>query len=409
MTPEGHFAKAIETAFPRAPHALALAVSGGGDSMALLHIAADWARGRAIGLHAATVDHGLRPEAEEEAARVADAARALGVPHTTLRWTDRDGQGNLQDVARRARRALIEVWAAPLGVDAVLTGHTMDDQAETVLMRLARGSGVDGLAGIAPSRQWVEVWLRPLLAVRRAELREWLRHRGIAWSEDPSNDDPRFDRVRARQMMDTLSDLGLTVERLAATARHMRLGREVLDAAARDLAGRAVTVEAGDLVIDEGMLAAAPADTRMRFLAAALQWVSRAPYRPRYAALERLADGAGGGALHGCLLLSRRGRLRISREHAAVADLSCATDEVWDGRWRFEGPHAPGLSVRALTARGLALCPHWRETGMPAASLEASPAVWSGPDLVAAPLAGMANGWAAKLTEGCREFALTPI
>ena len=376
--------------------------------MALMQLANDWAQGRDVALEAVTVDHGLRSEAAGEAEMVGEAAGALGVPHTTLRWDGWDGTGNLQDAARRARRALIEDWARPLSVDAVLTGHTMDDQAETVMMRLARGSGVDGLAGMGRVRRWGELWARPLLGMRRAELREWLIERDVAWLEDPTNDDPRFDRVRARRMLEMLADLGLTVERLDATAQHMRLAREVLDAAAADLAERAVTTQAGDVLIRLGAFRRAAAETRTRLLAAVLQWVSGAPYRPRYTAIERLSAEAS-GVLHGCLVTDEGGALRVTRELAAVRDLSGPTDAAWDGRWRLEGPHASGLLVSALTREGLAQCPGWRESELPATSLQASPAVWRGPELVAAPLAELAKGWSAVLLPGRDEFSLPPI
>ena len=407
MTLEGRFAAALDDIFSEArPRRLALAVSGGGDSMALMHLARDWAAGRGVSLEAATVDHGLRPESAREAELVAEAARALGVPHATLVWAGWDGGGNLQDAARNARRTLIEDWARPRTVDAILSGHTKDDQAETVLMRLARGSGVDGLAGMAPRQTWGETWARPLLGIRRAELREWLTARGFGWAEDPSNDDARFDRVKARRMLDELGGLGLTVQRLDATARHMRLAQEVLDGAARALSDETARTQSGDVLIALGGFREAPLETRTRLLAAAMCWVSGASYRPRYAALAPLALGREGGVLHGCLLTVEDGSLRVTRELAAVQGVAVPTNAVWDGRWRCDGPHGPGLEVRALTREGLTACPDWRATGLPATSLQATPAVWRGDDLVAAPVAGTGCGWTAALTPGRDEFSI---
>ena len=410
MTSEGRFAAALDEIFASdRPRRLGLAVSGGGDSMALMHLAAAWAPPHGVALEVVTVDHGLRPEAAHEAERVAAAAAKLGLRHCTLLWTGWDGTGNLQDAARRARRALIEDWAESLGLDAILTGHTLDDQAETVLMRLARGSGVDGFAGIAPVRIWRLRWARPLLSIRRDALREWLANRGVAWVEDPSNDDPRFDRVRARRILAELAPLGPTAERLAATARHLRLGQEVLEAAAAALADRAARTEAGDVLIALVSFGDAPLDTRTRLLSAALRWVSGAPYRPRYAPVERLARVPRDGTLHGCLLTMCEGLLRVSREPAAVRDIRCPTTEIWDGRWRLDGPHAAELEVRALGRAGLDVSPDRRQAGLPAATLEASPAIWREDTLVAAPLAGLGGGWSARLVAGRDDFTLNRI
>ena len=201
-----------------------------------------------------------------------------GIPHTLLRWEEPAGAGNLQARAREARRRLIGDWARGRGIGAVALGHTLDDQAETFLLRLARGSGVDGLSGMAPvTRADGLVWLRPLLAVRRAALRDWLVARGVAWAEDASNADPRFERVRARAALPLLAPLGLGPERLAATAAAMARAREALERATAELAARAVEAgPAGDLALDPGALAGAPEEIRLRLLAAALCWVSGA-------------------------------------------------------------------------------------------------------------------------------------
>lgn len=225
------------------PCRLGIALSGGGDSTALALIAARWGRAH---LRAATVDHRLRPESGAEAVAAGEAAARLGILHDILVWehgapqppghpltavrdrsaeaeaaaeirrqnapdgetweasgTERDprgaigkGPGNLQARARAARQALLAQWAAAHRLDAVLLGHTMDDQAETVLMRLERGSGADGLSAMDERVALAgTIWLRPLLGLRRAALRDLLRAEGIGWAEDPSNDDPEIGRA----------------------------------------------------------------------------------------------------------------------------------------------------------------------------------------------------------------------
>lgn len=407
--PAAAFAGAMAALMPEGPPPrLGLAVSGGGDSTALAVLAADWARPRGVALAAVTVDHGLRPGSAAEAAAAGALCAGLGIPHAVLRWDSPAGRGNLQDRARTARQRLISGWAAAQGLAHVATGHTLDDQAETVLMRLARGSGVDGLSAIAPARRLAGVvWLRPLLGVPRAALRALLAARGIGWAEDPSNDEARFLRARARAALAALAPLGITAAGLAATAGRMARARRALECATCALADRAVRIEAGDVILDAAALAAAPEELRARLLAHALRWVSGAPYPPRAAELARLAAAlaAGrGGTLAGCRASAAGGTLRIAREWQAVRGLRAAPGEVWDGRWRLTGPAPAGAEVRALGPEGLARCPGWRAAGLPRASLLASPAVWAGDALVAAPLAGLDRGWTAEALRGAADF-----
>ena len=376
------------------PGPVGVAVSGGGDSLALL-LMLHAAGGRPVA--AVTVDHRLRPGAAAEAAAVAALCAARGIPHDTLVWDDPAGPGNLQDRAREARRRLIGDWARGRGIGAVALGHTLDDQAETFLLRLARGSGVDGLSAMAARREAEGVvWLRPLLGVRRAALRDWLAARGVAWADDPGNADLRFERVRARAALPLLGTLGLGPERLAATAAAMARARRALERATAELAARALVAgPAGDLTLDPAQLADAPEEIRLRLLAGALAWVSGARYRPRLVRLEALlaAIGAGrvghGTTLHGCVLRARGGRVAIRREPAGVAPPVPLAAGRWDGRWQLEGvaPAGDGLTIGALGDAGLArLGDLWREGGAAREALVATPAIWGGERLVAAPL-----------------------
>jgi tRNA(Ile)-lysidine synthase len=318
-----------------------VAVSGGGDSTALLLAAHDWGGEAGVTVHAVTVDHGLRPEAAGEARMVADLCAARGIAHETLRWTDWDGQGNLQSAARTARYDLL----AEAGGGPILLGHTQDDVAETFLMRLARGSGVDGLARMRAS--WDDRgrrWLRPFLGVTRAALRDWLRARDVTWVEDPTNDDPAYDRVKMRAALELLSPLGIDADRLATTAEAMGEARTALTLFAHREAVRIARVEAGDVVFDAPPLEALPAETRDRLLAHAIGWVTGATYRPRRRALIAAAAAARetGKATLGGSLLTRRGEtLRVAREYRAVADLETSATAPWDGRWRMVAPDRP--------------------------------------------------------------------
>lgn len=395
------------------PARLGIAVSGGGDSLALLHLAAEWSRDTDIAVAAVTVDHGLRPEAATEARHVAGICGRLDIPHTILRWQGWDGRGNLQDAARRARQRLIADWAASQDIDTVALGHTADDQAETVLMRLSRGAGVDGLSGMTQRRTAHGVtWLRPLLSVSRQALRDYLIGLGESWIDDPSNEDPAFDRVKARRVLAALAPLGIDTQGLCAVADNLRDARAALEAQTFRAALDLVRIEAGDVVLNRAGLRDQPVEISRRLMVHALKWVSSAEYGPRTAALRDVMQTLQKGrsaTLHGCRLLRGRDDLRVCREYRAVRDTRGPTDALWDGRWRFSGPHDKGLALGALGVEGLRRCPAWRDTGLPRAALSASPAVWRDGELIAAPLAGVANGWRAELAQGPDSFFDTII
>jgi tRNA(Ile)-lysidine synthase len=378
------------------PSRLGVAVSGGSDSLALLYLLHE---AKIASLSVATVDHGLRPEAAGEALHVARICEVLGLPHVVLEWEGWDGHGNLQAEARRTRYAVIAEWAAGQGLDAVALGHTRDDQAETFLMRLAREAGVGGLAAMKDrfQRDGME-FHRPLLGVSRATLRDWLAVRGARWVEDASNDDESFERVRVRKALEALSPLGVTSDALSTVAEQLRQAEEALSMAASDWARYQINEHHGDLVIDRAGLLALPRETGRRILSDAILWLSGAEYPPRRDSISGLWPAIRGGinaTLGGCLLLNSPTECRITREHAAVDGLATPTHALWDGRWRLIGPDAKGLTVRPL-GEAVSRCPDWRETGMPRQSLLASPAVWRGDDLIAAPVAGLAGGWTAE-------------
>ncbi len=216
---------------------LGLAVSGGPDSLALLLLVHAAQSGL---VQAATVDHGLRAEAADEAAMVADVCATLGVPHTTLAVTVADG--NVQAEARTARYAALGAWAERAGLAAIATAHHADDQAETLLMRLNRASGVSGLAGVRARGRVAGVpvpVVRPLLDWRRADLAEVVQAAGLTPAQDPSNLDPAYDRVRVRAAL--VEADWLDVAAIAQSAAHLAEADQALDwAAGREWAERVV-------------------------------------------------------------------------------------------------------------------------------------------------------------------------
>jgi len=387
----------LASLLPDADARLGVAVSGGSDSTALLLAAVDWraaAPGRAV--EAATVDHRLRPESGAEAEAAAALAARLGVLHETLPWEDAPGRGNLAAAAREARRARLADWAGRRGLAAVALGHTLDDRAETLLLRLARGSGLDGLAALREvSRHSGLVWLRPALGLRREALREALRARGVPWIEDPSNDDETRDRIGVRR---ALPALGLDPEGLAATAERLAADADHLAAEARALAPRVLALgPAGEILIDRAALAAAPAPLARRLLARLLRRLSGAAHPPRAAALAPLLALAAGRTpapprtLAGCVLdASDPALARLHREEAALPPpVAAAPGGVWDGRWRLPDPLPAAFRGAALGPLGPLPDPPARFRAAPPAARRVAPALFRNGALLAAPHAGI--------------------
>jgi tRNA(Ile)-lysidine synthase len=295
--------------------AIAVAVSGGGDSVALMHLLADYARAQKrkppIVL---TVDHGLRRSSAKDSKQVAAWAGQAGLPVHVLTWAGAKPKAGVEAAAREARYRLMGDWLARHKIATLMVGHTIDDQAETFLLRLARGSGLDGLAAMRGDAPWPVAGFpklsvaRPLLGITRADLRAYLKARDQAWLDDPMNQDEAFDRVKIRRAEKTLAGLGLTAPRLAAAAAHLARARLALESSTEALLARATSRSKGQtgMLLAPAILVAAPREVGLRALAAMLMAVSGQGYRPRFEALERLFDRIAAGTLekganlHGC-------------------------------------------------------------------------------------------------------------
>ncbi len=250
-----------------------VAVSGGPDSMALMHLLARWRAARpGSPLVIATVDHGLRPESADEACLVAREAAALGLAHRTLVWTGAKPATGLQEAAREARYRLLVELARTEGASHLVTAHTLDDQAETVLMRMARGSGLAGLAGMRAERELDGViHARPLLTCPKSALVGLCEREGWAFVTDPSNRNEFFARVRWRRLMPALAEEGLTAERLARLAERAARAEEALDSKAADALVLAGAEREGEgLGFDAGRLVREPFEIALRMLSLAL-------------------------------------------------------------------------------------------------------------------------------------------
>jgi tRNA(Ile)-lysidine synthase len=261
-----------------AARGIVLGVSGGPDSVALMLLAAEWARGRAIRppLHVATVDHGLRKDSRGEAEMVARWAAGLALPHALLVWDGVKPKSRIQERAREARYELLFEYAARIGADHVMTAHHADDQAETILFRLLRGTGVSGLSGMASSSERSGLVLaRPLLAVAKADLAALCESRAHPFFDDPSNNDPAYARTRMRRLGGLLADEGL------GRAALLRLGRRAARAdaalaahACAVRAGLAARREEGGFNADISALANEPEEILLRFLTDELKLIS---------------------------------------------------------------------------------------------------------------------------------------
>ncbi|MEM7321075.1 MAG: tRNA lysidine(34) synthetase TilS, partial [Pseudomonadota bacterium] len=360
----------VRAQFPDAPPSrLGIAVSGGSDSMALLHLCHRTLGAEGVEIFAATVDHGLRPDAVEEATLVARNAANLGVSHNILKWDGWDGCGNLQDKARQARYDLLTGWAQQNEISVLALGHTADDQAETFLMRLARNAGLVGLSGMSPRRmQDGIVLMRPLLQVTRSRLRSFLVQNQLPWADDPSNRDPRFERVRARQALEQMQPLGITSTVLAEVAQNLSQARDALDWFVFLAARENIRIEDGNVLIRQRGFRTLPEEVARRLLVQAVTWISGAKYAPRRSAIRAAMQAVRHEkpvVLAGCHILHKDGYAIVCREFNAVKDLMVPLGQVWDGRWKLMGPVLEGGQIRAMGDDGLMQCPDWRASGKP--------------------------------------------
>lgn len=377
---------------------IAVAVSGGADSMALALLSHDWAKAKGVRLTAFIVDHGLRKESAAESKRVLGWLKKAGIKAERLVWRGAKPAANKQAEARAARYRLLEEACAAAGIPALLLGQHRDDQAETLLLRSLRGSGVDGLAAMAPVRAFNErlTVLRPLLDIPKARLVATLSKRGQPWVEDPSNADPAYMRARLRRALDILSDNDAAaraemVAHLAQTARNFARTRALLDEIAYDLLHRCLRLHpAGIAWLDRAPLAEAHDEIALRALSRLLSAIGGDPLPPRLDRLERLhaalrASSVSPQTLHRCALRPIGDRILVCREarHLPAAQ-PLRSGLLWDGRFRVTAGKARGLVIAPLGSHR----PAGTEAAVPKAAWPALPALWKGGKLLAVPALG---------------------
>ena len=366
--------------FGAAPR-VAVAVSGGADSMALCLLADGWARrrgGRAVGL---TVDHGLRADSAVEARTVDAWLAGRDIEHHILPWRGEKPATGIQQAAREARYSLLSAWCRKNGIDDLLVAHHRRDQAETFLLRLMRASGPDGLAGMSARTEWGGVRiLRPLLDIDPNALRAFLEAAGQPWIDDPSNADPRYARVRVRGLLPALTWAGLDETRIAAMAGAFGQRRVAAETAAAQLAAVCCRVNpAGFATMDASLWRQADVDSARRVLAAVLVHVGGRRYGPRgdrlravVAALRR-NDPPVSVTLGGCRIIVGSSAMTVCREYRRLPESAwLAEGRVvhWDDRFALSVEDAPQpVRVEPLGREGwsrvVAVDPKLRQTAIP--------------------------------------------
>jgi tRNA(Ile)-lysidine synthase len=372
---------------------IAVGVSGGADSMALTLLADGWARERGVELMALTVDHGLRAESAREGSQVGGWLRARGISHQTLRVSRARPVAGIQNAARRWRFAAFDAWCRENNASPVLLAHTAEDQAETLWIRILADSGPDGLAAMRPETRVSGLCIaRPLLSISKQRLVATCQARGQEWIEDPSNRDPRFTRVRLREMTADLHREGLGIAEALRITRGMAIVRGALDGCSAEfMAEHGEILAVGVAWFDGNAFAKSPAVFGEHLLSRLTRAIGGGTLPPRRARVAGLAGALrcdGGNltrTLAGCVVSRRRdGRVWIFRELASCADpipLRSSRSVRWDNRfqacWRGSGSIVLGPlgedgwewikrnDPRINTARGLAVMPHAARLSIP--------------------------------------------
>ncbi len=340
--------------------------------MALTLLLGEYAKESGAQITAITVDHGLRDESAFEAKQVGLWLKKYGINHHTLIWEGRKKSSNIQAMARNARYGMMADFCAMHDIKLLAVAHTIEDQAETVLMRLMRGSGVDGLSGISDSSDVFGIKIiRPLLGATRSELREYLQNKTQPWVEDPSNENIKYKRVELRKFIKSSNEAELLTKRLFDTGTHMARAKDYIEQQiCKNLVGIFTFNEAGFYVININRFKALHHEERLRSLAAALQHAGGQKYRPRFENLSQLhdniiSDNIGSGCtLCGCKIEQGKKKneeniLYIYREAALIAKniaVKANAQIIWDNRFVCK-------LVSLIPAINFNSCPPFEEGG----------------------------------------------
>jgi tRNA(Ile)-lysidine synthase len=378
---------------------IALAVSGGGDSVCLLIAFCEWRSRRNWegACEVVVVDHQLRPESSQETCFVRELSEQHGLHCHILKWTDDKPETGVQEAARDARYQLIAKQTAVSGYEAVLLAHHLDDQAETFLDRLTRGSGLNGLGAMASYELEGPAGLRllrPFLGVPKSRLLATLEDRGQKWCEDPSNKSLKYKRSRLRSISSTLAEEGLSPSRISTTARQLRRAREALETVLAELFRQHVEDHpAGPAKTSALMLRAQSEEFRLRLLILMIERVTGRVYQPKLRKIEALDhwilnNKAGRQTLGGAVLEMKRDTLfvwkEIGRSPPVVLENLCGEGK-WDARFLFDVQATEGAPPNGMTVSlgPLFNAPVDRRqiswpNGWPKEAFESAPVFWIG-------------------------------
>ncbi len=389
---------------------LAVAVSGGSDSLAACHIAANVCRRLEIPLRALTVDHGLRPEAADEALKVKNWLQSAGIEQTTLKWQGPFPKTGIQKAAREARYNLLFEECNRLGISRLLLGHQLEDQLETLLMRLSKGSGVQGLAAMQSMSQRGKMsLLRPFLTVSRAELREYLTSRQQEWIDDPSNENPAYTRTQLGSVLQSLIALpGSNMEALALSSTRLQRAEQALETMTQGYMSEFPVISPfGFVSFRHDFYRKMPEEIAIRFLQRLFIFVRGDGVGPSLSILEKLLSkirtdrDLKTATLYGCQFRFHKGDWMICREPGRkglpIMQMQDRASQQWDDRYvvldhgvELQSVSSPGFEIRKIGEEG------WRilresdaraDVGdLPAIVKKNLPAIWSGDKLASVPL-----------------------
>ena len=372
------------------PEALGIAVSGGSDSLGLLYLINSWPNKKNLKITILTVDHNLRDESADEALYVGELCNTLGLEHKTLFWDHENIKGNLSASAREARYRLMQNSMPSRAI--LITGHTLDDQAETFLMRLRRGSGVDGLASMAersylPFGKNEMTIFRPLLDFERNTLKNILKFYKVDWIEDPTNDDQSYERVRVRNLLARFVEIGIDKHTISRTALLMQSAKTALNHFALEYYEQFGSCDNGDIIFDFAEFSKQPLDIKRRLISAAQKWVSNQKYRSRLSQVDSVINSldekitfSGSGTI--CYF--HADSIKITREvNACGGAIDASNGAIFDQTWKLiTSENCKDLTIKCLGEDGYTLLEPVIRKKIPYKTIVALPALFKDNTLI---------------------------